>query len=87
MLEVQVVDAADSIAYDSHDADDALELGLLAWDELLELPLWREAVSRVQGAIRVARSRLQLRRAVIHQLIEIMVSDLIEDEPSPLAAS
>src|SRR4051812_46054655 len=28
LLEVQVVDAADSIAYDAHDADDALELGL-----------------------------------------------------------
>src|SRR5688572_4335011 len=29
LLEAQVVDAADSIAYDAHDADDALELGLL----------------------------------------------------------
>ena len=29
LLEVQVVDAADSIAYDAHDADDSLELGLL----------------------------------------------------------
>src|SRR3972149_543550 len=29
LLEVQVVDAADSMAYDSHDADDALEIGLL----------------------------------------------------------
>src|SRR6476646_3943509 len=29
LLEVQAVDAADSIAYDTHDADDSLELGLL----------------------------------------------------------
>src|SRR5580704_11847367 len=29
LLEVQAVEAADSIAYDTHDADDALELGLL----------------------------------------------------------
>ena len=42
LLEVQVVDAADSIAYDSHDADDALAIGLLKLDQLLEVPLWRE---------------------------------------------
>ena len=76
LLEVQVVDAADSIAYDSHDADDALELGLLEWEELLEVPLWREAVTRVQCRFESLDS-IQLRRAVIHQLIEIMVSDLI----------
>jgi len=76
LLEVQVVDAADSIAYDSHDADDALELGLLEWGELLKVPLWREAVHRVKDQY-AALSQTQLRRAVIHQLIEIMVSDLI----------
>ena len=76
LLEVQVVDAADSIAYDAHDADDALELGLLEWNELLEVPLWNDAVERVQA--RYASLDLDdLRRAVIHQLIEIMVSDLI----------
>ncbi len=84
LLEVQVVDAADSIAYDSHDADDALELGLLEWEELLEVPLWREAVRRVQDR-HAALDPLQLRRAVIHQLIEIMVSDLIDTSRQRLA--
>lgn len=77
LLEVQVVDAADSVAYDSHDADDALELGLLEWEELLEVPLWCDAASRVQSRY-AALDQNQLRRAVIHQLIEIMVSDLIK---------
>ena len=52
LLEVQVVDAADSIAYDTHDADDALQLGLLSLDELLAPPLWAEAAARVRGAPR-----------------------------------
>ena len=47
LLEVQVVDAADSIAYDAHDADDALELGLLRSIAIVEVPLWREARERV----------------------------------------
>ena len=86
LLEVQVVDAADSIAYDSHDADDALELGLLEWEELLEVPLWREAVRRVQEN-HPTLEPMQLRRAVIHQLIEIMVSDLIDTSRQRLAES
>ena len=84
LLEVQVVDAADSIAYDSHDADDALELGLLEWDELLEIPLWREAVQRVNQQY-TSLDPTQLRRMVIHQLIEIMVSDVINTSMHGLA--
>jgi dGTPase len=48
LLETQVVDAADSIAYDTHDADDAVELGLVTLEELLELPLVAEAAARVR---------------------------------------
>ena len=48
LLEIQVVDAADSVAYDSHDVDDALELGLITFDSLAEIPLWSEATGRVQ---------------------------------------
>src|SRR5262245_30355425 len=47
LLEVQTVDTADSIAYDAHDADDALELGLVTVAQLLDVPLWHEARDRV----------------------------------------
>lgn len=77
LLEIQVVDAADSIAYDSHDADDALELGLLKVDDLLGVPLWHNAAKSVQQRY-TALDSIQLRRAVIHQLIETLVSDLID---------
>lgn len=77
LLEVQVVDAADSIAYDAHDADDALELGLLTLDDLNEITLWREAAQRVSA--RFDRlTNLELRRAVIHELIDTAVSRLVE---------
>jgi dGTPase len=75
LLEVQIVEAADSIAYDTHDADDALELGLLSLDELIEEPLWREAACRV-GRRHIALRGDELRRAVLHELIDWQVGDL-----------
>jgi len=79
LLEVQVVEAADSIAYNTHDADDAMELGLLRLEDLLEVPLWREANYRVQQ--RQQQRQIEgddLRRAILHELIDSQVSDLIE---------
>lgn len=76
-LEVQVVDAADSIAYDAHDADDALELGLLTLDDLSEITLWREAAERVSARFD-GLTNLELRRAVIHELIDKAVGSMVE---------
>ena len=77
LLEVQVVEAGDSVAYDTHDADDSLESGLLTLDELLEQPLWHEAAQRVRLRY-AALGRDELRRAVLHELIDWQVSDLLE---------
>lgn len=76
-LEAQIVDAADSIAYDSHDADDALELGLLSIEQLLTVPMWRNAADRVQNKMD-APDHSPLRRAVIHELIDWQVKDLLQ---------
>jgi dGTPase len=77
LLEVQVVDLADSIAYDAHDADDSLEIGLIQLDQLLEVPLWREAGQRVVERFRHLDDR-QLRRAIVHEVIDWQVSDALE---------
>jgi dGTPase len=84
LLEVQVVDLADSIAYDAHDADDSLELGLLNVDKLLEVPLWRESRERVLNRAKFASDR-QLLRAIVHEMIDWQVSDVIENSQSRLA--
>jgi dGTPase len=76
ILETQVVDAADSIAYDTHDADDAVELGLVPLEELLELPLVASAAERVCGR----HGRLvgvELRRAVLLELVDFQVAGLV----------
>ena len=83
LLETQVVDAADSIAYDTHDADDAIELGFVQLDELLELPLVAKAAEHVDSQ-HGKLDPLLLRRAVLHELIELQVAGLVEETSSRL---
>lgn len=85
LIEVQVVEAADSVAYDTHDADDALELELLTLEELLEIPLWREAASRVRVRYQGLQGKT-LRRALLHELIDWQVGDLVAQAERGIAA-
>ncbi|MFM8379984.1 MAG: dGTP triphosphohydrolase [Planctomycetia bacterium] len=78
LLETQAVDAADSIAYDTHDADDAIELGLVTLEELLELPLVAEAAARVHDRLGALTGH-ELRRAVLHELVDLQVADLVAE--------
>jgi dGTPase len=84
LLETQVVDAADSIAYDTHDADDAMELGLLQLADLLEVSLWSEAARRVHGQY-TGLAGGELRRAVLHELIDWQAGDLLAQTQTALA--
>ena len=84
LLEVQVLDAADSIAYDAHDADDSLELGLLRLGDLLEVPMWREAGERVARQFANLNDR-HLRRAIVHEVIDWQVSDVLAAAEHELA--
>ena len=76
LLETQIVDAADSLAYDSHDPDDALEVGQLTFGELMQIGMWREAVNRVQSRY-ASLDDADLRRATVHELIDWQVNDLL----------
>jgi dGTPase len=77
LLEAQVADAADSLAYDAHDIDDALSAGLIAPDDLRGVGMWRRAVDR-------ARQRhgqlgpMQFQATVVRALIDLQVTDLLD---------
>jgi dGTPase len=77
LLEVQVVDAADSIAYDAHDCDDAVELGLLELGDLDDSELWRAAAARARRRY-AALDEVQFRRAAVHELLDILVGNLVQ---------
>ncbi len=76
-LEAQVVDACDSLAYDTHDIDDALGSGLIGTDELSEVEFWRRAVAQVHEKHPVMRPE-QFQPTVVRALIDWQVTDLLE---------
>lgn len=47
-LEGQAVDAADSIAYNAHDAQDALRAGTIAQEQISQLNVWQAAVEHAK---------------------------------------
>jgi dGTPase len=77
-LEAQVVDAADSLAYDTHDVDDALSLGLVTFADLEEVPFWTRAVEKIRQK-HPHLSPLQFQPTVVRALIDWQVSDLLEE--------
>lgn len=76
LLEVQIVDLADSITYDAHDTDDAVQLELVGLESLFELSLVHEAAERARGR-HAALGGKMLRLGVVHELIDIQVSDVL----------
>lgn len=77
LLEVQLVDAADSTSYDAHDTDDAIKLGLVTLDQLQQVPLIRECVEQVREHYSELSERF-LSKAVVHHLVNWQVTDMIE---------
>jgi dGTPase len=86
LLEVQVVEAADSATYDAHDTDDAVKLRLVTLDELAGCALAREALQTVRSRYANLRDDL-LRKAVVHQLIDRQVTDILSTSAAVLATA
>ena len=85
LLEAQVVDAADSITYDAHDCDDAVKLGLVTIEELLEIPLVHQCADR---ALSVLNEDVRLaRKMLVRDLIDHQVSDVLTAAQAHLAAN
>jgi dGTPase len=78
LLEAQLVDVVDSLAYDTHDTDDALGLGFITLDELTGLPFWDRAADRVRGHT-PGLSGHPFRTAVVRELLAWQVTDLIDE--------
>jgi dGTPase len=75
-LEGQVVEIADSIAYDSHDLDDALAMGATQAAELSGLAIFRQAAVDFEKTLADLSEDQRIRR-IAKLLIDLMVTDTI----------
>ena len=76
LLEIQVVDVADEIAYDNHDLDDGLKSGLISEGDLKGIPVWDEAIKHV-GELFPDIDEETRRSQIVRHLINLQVSDLV----------
>ncbi|MBI4844872.1 MAG: deoxyguanosinetriphosphate triphosphohydrolase [Candidatus Omnitrophica bacterium] len=76
-LETQVVDAADEIAFNTHDLDDGISSGLIKEDDLTEIKIWRLAKEMVLNADKNIPQNIR-KYQIIRTLINMQVSALIE---------
>lgn len=84
-LEAQIVNYCDEIAYTTHDLDDGLRSGILTFDQVESagLTLWRRARELVDDAPWGELTRHRM----IRKLINVLVSDLIEQTTRNLEAN
>ena len=83
LVEAQVVDAVDSIAYDTHDLDDALGLGFLTLADLGEVELWQLA-ARAVSAEHPTLGGQPFRTAVVRELLARQVNNLLDETANRL---
>jgi dGTPase len=85
-LEAQIADAADEIAYVSHDLDDGLRAGLLAPETLSGVELWRVARARVEESMPDVGASVKNAQTV-RGLLDRLVTDWVEATAVRLSAS
>jgi len=74
-LEAQLVDHTDEIAYNSHDIDDGLKSGLLTFEQLESVTIWRGAYGATRDQHPHANQRIW-RYQAIRRIIDLLVTDL-----------
>ena len=77
-LEAQIVDLADEIAYTSHDVDDGLTSGLLDFEGLAEVELWKRNAEKAK-ALHPHLSREKTKFQAVRLLIDEQVTDLLNE--------
>ncbi|MBI4341091.1 MAG: deoxyguanosinetriphosphate triphosphohydrolase [Candidatus Omnitrophica bacterium] len=75
LLESQIADIADEIAYDNHDLDDGLASGVLKEEDLAEIALWQQAHAAAESQEPPAGPELR-RYQIIRAVINRQVTDL-----------
>lgn len=76
LLEIQVVDVADEIAYDNHDLDDGITSRLIKEEDLRSVPLWASKEKEIRKTY--PRLKDEIRKyQIIRGLINEQITDIL----------
>lgn len=84
-LEAQVADTCDSLAYNAHDIDDAISLGIITYGDLEDSKIWKKAFERAKKTLPILATPTQTRLGAIRILIDLHVSDLIKNSENNIS--
>jgi len=85
VIEAQLINYADEIAYNNHDIDDGLKSGYISYDQLAGVQLWHEVHAAVRGRFPDAAPQ-RLKYQTISALIGIFIDDLTTETSRRIAA-
>lgn len=83
-MEAQIVNIADEIAYSHHDLDDGYRAGILNFELLKELNLFKEIYSELSEKYLEVKGE-QLINEIIRRMMNLIISDLCEQTKKNLA--
>jgi len=87
LLESQVCDLADEIAYNNHDIDDALKMGLITTDDLREVEWVWAVYEEARASVPQGAAEKFVKYRMIGTLIDMQVSDVLATTEANLAAA
>ena len=85
-LEAQLVEVADSVAYDNHDLDDGLSAGIIHEKDLQDIEIWARASRAVEKRHGPDEGDMR-NREIVRYLINLFSSNLIEETERRLEES
>jgi len=91
-LEAQIVDLADSTAYNAHDVEDGLAIEMFDEEEIHEsVAIWRECAETVRGRhpgfLEDTLDRNLRIKRVVNQLIKVCINDLMQASRSHITGA
>jgi len=86
VIEAQLINYADEIAYNNHDIDDGLKSGYITFDQLAGIQLWREANEAMRERFPAADPE-RLKYQTISSLIGLFIDDLTAETARLISAN
>ncbi|MDO8536165.1 MAG: deoxyguanosinetriphosphate triphosphohydrolase [Candidatus Omnitrophota bacterium] len=81
LLEIQVVDIADEIAYDNHDLDDGIMSKLIREEDLKAIPVWTKKDKEIRKAYPNVKDEIR-KYQIIRSIINEQVTDVLTNTES-----